>query len=105
MSQINMPELTDYQLRVLTDTAGQEVAIFLLPCPASGDPPEHRKMLETRYDEVKSLLALGLIEDVTNEFRYPIKKELKRTGRRFHVYGLSELGFCMFKDGIPNSIN
>lgn len=62
-------------------------------------------MLETRYKETTDLLDIGLIEDVSDEFREYVADHIKRTGRRFNVYGLSEMGFLMFRDGVPESVN
>lgn len=100
-----MPLLSEYQVAVLTHTALSDVPIFLLPRPTIHDSARQNKLLEKRYEEVNYLLDIGLIEDVSDEFRDYVADHIKRTGRRFKVYGLSEMGYLMFRDGLPESVN
>lgn len=105
MTRIATARLTAYQLDVLCDTAGLEVPIFLLPRPTSNDSVTQQRRLDKFYKQIKALVAMGFVEDVSDDFRQYIEEHNKTTGRRFLAYGLSELGFCMFQDGVPETVN
>lgn len=98
MANITIPQLSVYQYGLLCHTASASVPIFLLPMPALKDRPSQRYKLQARANEVKSLVAMGLMEDASEEFKDSIADQFEHTGRTFRVYGMTAHGYLLFKN-------
>lgn len=100
----NILELSAYQYGLLIHTASAQVPIFLLPKPVQTDRPAQRFKLKARQNEILSLVAMGLVEDASDEFRESIREATENTGRKYKVYGLTEVGYHLFNDHEQRSI-
>ena len=69
------------------------------------DSPAQRFGLKARHNEIKSLMAMGLMEEVSDEFREYIREHEQNTGRRHKVFGLSETGYKLFQTPPNDFIN
>lgn len=101
----NIPQLSAYQYGLLTHTASADVPIFLLPKPIPADIPSRRFRLKARQNELLSLVAMGLMEDASDEFRESIREQYRSTGRKYKVYGLTEVGYHLFHGHEHRSVN
>ena len=101
----NIPALSRYQFGLLTHTAKADIPVFLLAMPNLKDTPSQRFGLKARHNEIKSLMAAGLIEEASDEFREHVREHEKQTGRRFKVFGLTEIGFKLFQDTSTEHVN
>lgn len=101
----NIPQLSAYQYGLLTHTASATVPIFLLPKPLQTDIPSQRFKLKARQNEILSLVAMGLVEDASDEFRDSIREQHEATGRKYKVYGLTEVGYHLFHGHGQRSVN
>lgn len=100
------PTLTTYQFEALRQTARRKTPIFLVPCPRRTDKPSVRFCLLRRSGEIKQLVTLKLMEDISEQFSEVLHANAqKETGRAYTVYGLTEAGHALFKDCESRLIN
>jgi predicted ArsR family transcriptional regulator len=69
------------------------------------DIPSQRFKLKARQNEILSLVAMGLVEDASDEFRDSIREQRQATGRNYKVYGLTEVGYHLFHEHEKRSVN
>lgn len=98
MANIQIPQLSIYQYGLLAHTASAPVPIFLLPRPNRTDNHSQRYKMLARRAEVMSLIAMGLMEDASEEFAETVKEHAANTGCKFEVYGMTEQGYLLFKN-------
>jgi hypothetical protein len=101
----NTPAITSYQFGVLCHTAQGMAPIFPMARPRRDDKPSLRFSLRRKHEEVKQLVVMKLMEDVSDEFADTVHDHAQKTGRKFSVYGLTEVGYALFKDCDSRSIN
>ena len=94
----NIPELTQHQYAILTQTAKSDTPIFAVPLPLASDNAATRYKLMTERMDAALLVHLDLAEDVSEEFAGSIRTNEERTGRRIKVYGLTETSYLMFAE-------
>ena len=102
---MEIAKLTAYQYGVLCHTAQGSVPIFLAARPRREDTPSRRYTLKHKHEEVKQLVELQLMEDVSDEFVETIQEHTIKTGRKYAVYGLTEQGYLLFRDCDDRPIN
>jgi len=73
--------------------------------PNMKDSPSQRFGLKARHNEIKSLMAMDLIEEASDEFREHVREHEKQSGRRFKVFGLTENGFKLFQEPSTEFVN
>lgn len=98
MSNNLIPELSDSQFKLLCTTAASTMPAFLQTFPSKGDEKQRQKVLKKAVEEVKQLVKYGLVEDASEAFQEIIDEQLAKSGRKFKVFGLTEIGYLMFKD-------
>lgn len=76
-----------------------------MPRPHVNDSARQKQLLEGRFKQLNALVGMGFMVDSTAEFAKYLSAQTKRTGRRFKVFGMSELGYLMFKNGAPTTVN
>ena len=76
---MEIARLTAYQYGVLCHTARGSVPIFLMSRPCWEDTPSGRHTLEHKHDEVKQLVELQLMENVSDEFADTIREHNTKT--------------------------
>lgn len=104
-TQTIIPQLSKYQFGLLCSTALAPVPIFIIPKPLPDDTASKRYKLQARNNEVKSLVAMGLMEDASEEFEEQISEQYADTGRKFKAYGMTEIGYTMFSDCDNRTVN
>lgn len=102
---MEIPQITKYQLGVLCHTAQGSAPIFLMARPRREDKPSLRYSLKRKHEEVKRLVEMQLMEDVSKEFAETTREHALKTGRKFSVYGLTEHGYLLFKDCSTQTVN
>lgn len=98
-------KLTEYQYVALCQTAQAMAPIFLMALPSRKDSLAVRFSLKRKHTEVKQLVKFGFMEDVSDEFADTVGEHAKNTGRKFAVYGLTEVGYLLFKDCEDRPVN
>ena len=99
----NTPTITPFQLETLCKTAQAKAPIFLVALPNHSDGFCKRVQLAIRRYDINKLVSLGFMEDVSDEFSDILREYTEATGRDYSVFGMTEVGYALFKDS--RSIN
>lgn len=99
------PVLTPFQCGALHEAAHNPARIFVVALPSRRtDCKFIQGELDTRYDAVRELVNLGLVESVTHQYGALLRQH-KMSGRRFLAFELTEAGYTLFHDADSRSVN
>lgn len=98
-------ELTPFQTANLVRAANGGSTVFAVIEPGETDPPERKETLEGHIREIRQLIDIGLLTDVSSKFVEPIQVSLLQNKRGFIVVQLTEQAAMMFAEGSSRSIN
>lgn len=105
MSNNLIPELNEYQFKLLHDVGQAKMCAFILTLPSPGDSPERRQHLTDKGLEIKQLEDLGLVEDASKDFTEMIRHNTATSGSVVKVFAMTEVGFMMFRSCEERPIN
>lgn len=94
---MNIPQITEFQMRSLQDVAQSNCPYYFLVGPCELDTPEFRTRLENNNRETDELVALGMLENISLQFgpqAYQTKRESGRDLRAFQITLMGRLLFC-----------
>jgi hypothetical protein len=95
-SENTIYQINEYQLTNLMIAANSEIPGFAVIQANETDDEEIKEKLSRYQKDVADLVALGLVEDISEEF----PKEITETGEKFErklkVYAVTEIGFLLF---------
>lgn len=105
MPKVDIYELTEYQFRVLSDIAPSEGQAIILPELLDTDSEAAVRIVNRHRSDLEDLVVLGLMEDLTSSMLEAITKQRAKNGRGYDVYGITDIGRCMFARQASKRIN
>lgn len=100
-------ELTQFQTTSLLDAAntGRSTYLMVIPDPVL-DPADMYELWTDNNAETDALVALGYLEEITDEAREFVRHHEKFTGRKFRAFKITTIGKAMFDESNPcTSVN
>ena len=76
--------------------ASHDYTTFAVPEPGEEDPPARRKDELKDLEEIRALITLGLLRDVSNNYLKEIEKYKNEYGTTYRVIELTKEGIAMF---------
>lgn len=64
-----------------------------------------RFKLTARHNEITSLVAMGLMEDASEEFSEQLRQHAAEAGRKFLAFSMTEQGYLLFRRAKYRSVN
>jgi hypothetical protein len=99
-----MAEITVTQMQIMRDVA-LNMPTFIMGTPNPGDPEGLKADLEITVKETNGLLDLGFIEEITSQHQSKIDSLNKISGRKHHLYQITEVGKAFFKEAASQGVN
>ena len=98
-------ELTKYQFDTLNQAANGETKVFVVMYESKRDSDEKSKRIRQDMREVGELFALGLVDDVSKDFKESIAQSRINNDREFGVYAITKPGMLMFEGFEARRVN
>jgi len=98
-------ELTKFQVANLVRAANGGSTVFAVVESGEKDTGERKETLESHVREIRQLIDLGLLTEVSEKFQEPIQVCKLQNGRGFIVVQLTDQAQLMFSEAAHRSIN
>ena len=98
-------ELTKFQVATLVRAANGGSTVFAVVESGEKDTGERKETLESHVREIRQLIDLGLLTEVSEKFQEPIQVCKLQNGRGFIVVQLTDQAQLMFSEAAHRSIN
>ena len=98
-------ELTKFQVANLVRAANGGSTVFAVVESGEKDTGERKETLESHVREIRQLIDLGLLTEVSEKFQEPIQVCKLQNGRGFIVVQLTDQALLMFSEAAHRSIN
>ena len=98
-------ELTKFQVANLVRAANGGSTVFAVVESGELDPPEKKDVLDGNVREIRQLIDIGLLLDVSEKFTEPIAVCKLSNKRGFIVVQLTDQAQLMFAEASSRSIN
>lgn len=89
-------ELSQKQYDILRNTANDEHIVFSVIGVAEGATDHEKEEIEDTLRQIKELIGMGLVNDVSDKFESNIKKVKEEHGRTIYLYALTWDAVLMF---------
>lgn len=99
-----MAEITVTQMQIMRDVA-LNMPTFIMGTPNDGDPAGLKADLTITVKETLALVDLGLIKEITSESQDSIDSLNKVSGRKHHLYQITEMGRAFFRESASHEVN
>jgi hypothetical protein len=93
---MEIPEINEFQLQSLKEAAESSCPVYQMVRPNRSDPLDRVERWQKNNDDTDELVKLGLLADVTHEFRKQVEASVKDNGRDFRVFAITDLGRVLF---------
>ena len=99
LNKIDIPEISEAQLSIMHFVISEAPIMVRMKPDAARDTPEMFKNYTKTSEDVDKLVALGLLEDVTDKNRALVESaSLNNDGRLFSVFVPTKIGRLLFLD-------
>lgn len=102
---IKIYELNKSQFDLLSISTNGGNIVFAIIEPNEDDPPDKRKKLNDEMQQMKDLINIGLVEDVTHKFKDTIQVAKINNNRDVKVVAVTTLGVKLFRNHGNRTIN
>jgi hypothetical protein len=97
--------LTEFQFGNLHHAANGNSVVFAVLEPASSDTPEKQTVMKDELLQIRDLIDLKLLKDVSDKFKEGIEASRLNNNRGFIVVALTDASVLMFKGSKKRVIN
>jgi hypothetical protein len=102
---MQIPELTEGQLRILNDVCAMQVPVFSQCESLPSDPLPAQIILKEAADDVAHLVSISLLKEITESHKELVEKTNADSGRVWHLYQAEPLAIAMFSTQLSAAIH
>lgn len=105
LHQRNIYELSQNQFDLLSIAANGGSLVFASVEPTEDDPPYKKKKLTEEMQQIKDLITLGFLTNVSHKFKETIQVAKINHNRGILITSVTPLGVACFRDIKNRTVN